>query len=138
VLAPDVSHVVRRRIREASHGPLPEMASVAAALAMSPRTLQRRLAGQRTTYRRLLSEVREDLACQHLAESRLSIAEIAFLLGFADVTSFHRAFKRWTGQTPRTYRERRELVPGGDLATRFGALGQDVGVAGQRRVSPAP
>jgi AraC-like DNA-binding protein len=138
VLAPDVSHVVRRRIREASHGPLPAMGSVAAALAMSPRTLQRRLARERTTYRNLLAEVREDLARQHLAESRLSIAEIAFLLGFADVTSFHRAFKRWTHLTPRAYREGDGIVPSDDVGTEFGAFGQDVGAAGQGHAPPAP
>jgi AraC-like DNA-binding protein len=138
VLPPDVSHVVRRRIREAAHGPLPTMGSVAAALAMSPRTLQRRLTGERTTYRRLLADVREDLARQHLAETRLSIAEIAFLLGFADVTSFHRAFKRWTGLTPRAYREGGEAPPGQGTGAVFGAFGQDLGAPGQGRARPAP
>jgi AraC-like DNA-binding protein len=124
VPASDLSQLVRRLLRDASEGHLPVIRTVAAALAMSPRTLQRRLAHERTSYQGLVSEVRADLARQHLSESRLSISEIAFVLGFSDVSGFHRAFKRWTNQTPRAYRQgaRRAL----DVAAtgRSGALGQ--------------
>ncbi|HNN93134.1 MAG TPA: helix-turn-helix transcriptional regulator, partial [Pseudomonadota bacterium] len=57
-----------------------------------------------TTLQEVLRQLREDLARRHLAEQRESIAEIAFVLGFSDVSTFHRAFKRWTGQTPLAYR----------------------------------
>jgi AraC-like DNA-binding protein len=86
------------------HGSLPSIDAVAAGLAMSPRTLQRRLAASGTSYQRLVTEVREELARNHLRDSRLSIGEIAFVLGFSDVSAFHRAFKRWTAQTPSAFR----------------------------------
>jgi AraC-like DNA-binding protein len=131
----ELSELVRRRLREPSDGRLPAIASVAAALAMSPRTLQRRLAHDRTTYQDLVSEVREDLAREYLTESRLSISEIAFVLGFSDVSSFHRAFKRWTHQTPRAYRQRAGASRDDGVRGRRGALGQDSGARGQ---DPAP
>jgi AraC-like DNA-binding protein len=97
---------VRMRIRQGTHGRLPGIEAVAGALAMSPRTLQRKLSAHGTSFQQLATEVRQDLARQHLTDSRLSISEIAFLLGFADVSTFHRAFKRWTQQTPSAFRRR--------------------------------
>jgi AraC-like DNA-binding protein len=132
----EVSQLVRQRLREASAGHLPAIGAVAAALAMSPRTLQRRLAHDRTSYRELVSEVREDLAREYLTESRLSISEIAFVLGFSDVSTFHRAFKRWTRQTPRAYRHRVGTARNTGSGGRPGALGQDSGVRGQDRARP--
>jgi AraC-like DNA-binding protein len=79
---------------------------VARSLGMTPRTLHRRLAEERLTFRELLHEVRRSLAIAHLKEPRLSVTEVAYLLGFSDVTSFHRAFRRWTGGTPRGWRAR--------------------------------
>ena len=70
---------------------------------MSSRTLQRRLKAEGTTFTRLLSEVRFDLARKYLAQGRYSMTEIAFLLGFADITSFSRAFKKWAGVSPRNF-----------------------------------
>jgi AraC-like DNA-binding protein len=102
----DLSQLVRRRLRPAPAGRVPTLSSLAAGLAMSPRTLQRRLAEERTSYQALVREVREDLAREYLTESLLSISEIAFLLGFSDVSTFHRAFRRWTRQTPLAYRRR--------------------------------
>lgn len=131
----DASHLVRRRIRDATKGHPPVIGTVAAALAMSPRTLQRRLAREGTTYRALVSEVREDLAREYLTESRLSISEIAFLLGFSDVSTFHRAFKRRTHQTPRAYRRGDGAAPDGSSSGRSGAIGQRSGAHGQ---DPSP
>jgi AraC-like DNA-binding protein len=132
----ELSQLVRQRLREPSDGHWPDIATVAAALAMSPRTLQRRLAHDRTTYQDLVSEVREDLAREYLTESRLSISEIAFVLGFSDVSSFHRAFKRWTHQTPRAYRQRAGTVRDNGTRPRRGALGQDSGARGQDTARP--
>jgi AraC-like DNA-binding protein len=119
----DLADLVRRRLRGTSGGVrLPDVATVAGAAAMSPRTLQRRLADEGTTYHDLVTEVREDLARQHLRESRLSISEVAYVLGFSGASAFHRAFKRWTDETPRAYRLRaRHGAPG----ERSGAQGQD-------------
>jgi AraC-like DNA-binding protein len=52
----------------------------------------------------LLTEVRHELAVRLLIERRLAIGEIAFLLGFSEVSAFHRAFRRWTGHAPHAYR----------------------------------
>lgn len=81
-------------------------ALVAKKMAMSVRSLQRRLARERTTYSALLDSLREELARQYLAESDLAISEVAFLLGFSEQSSFHRAFKRWTGAAPGKWRGR--------------------------------
>jgi AraC-like DNA-binding protein len=73
-------------------------------LAVSPRTLQRRLGEASTTYAELNESVRRELATQYLANPALAIAEIAYLLGFSQTSAFHRAFKRWTGHTPVEHR----------------------------------
>jgi len=80
------------------------MASVANKLAVSTRTLQRRLRSESTSFQQVLSTTREQLARHYLARSSLSCAEISFLLGFADPNSFFRAFYGWTGQTPESMR----------------------------------
>ena len=77
---------------------------VATRLKMSTRTLHRGLAAEDTSFGEILSALRQERAARHLAEDRVSIAEVAFLLGFSELTSFHRAFKRWTGRTPAEFR----------------------------------
>ena len=80
-------------------------ASVARALYMSSRTLQRHLQRKDTTYTTLLNEIRQDLAEQYLTEQDISLTEIAFLLGFSESSAFSRAFKRWVGVSPSEYRK---------------------------------
>lgn len=69
-------------------------------LAVSPRTLQRRLGVEGSSFRKELSSLREELARHYLADTQYPPAEIAFLLGYDDTTSFYRAFHNWTGATP--------------------------------------
>ncbi|MFD7167075.1 AraC family transcriptional regulator [Streptomyces violascens] len=83
---------------------LPTLDETAARLAMSPATLRRRLAQEDTSFQQLKDAVRRDAAIAGLAEGREPIAEIAARLGFSEDTSFHRAFRRWTGTTPGSYR----------------------------------
>lgn len=83
----------------------PTAAAIAAALHLSLRSLQRKLAERGLRYESLLDETRQALALTHLREPRLSLVEVAFLLGFADASSFSRAFRRWTGFTPSAWRE---------------------------------
>jgi AraC-like DNA-binding protein len=78
--------------------------AIAHKLHLSLRTMGRRLEEEGTSYKAVLDDVRHKLALHHLARSDVSIPEVAWLLGFADVTTFHRAFKRWTQQTPGSYR----------------------------------
>lgn len=100
----DPLHQVRRALGiELRHGK-PTLAAIAAQLKTSPRSLQRRLQREGTTLAKLHDEVRSELASRYLNERSESISEIAFLLGFAQVSTFHRAFKRWTGETPASYR----------------------------------
>jgi AraC-like DNA-binding protein len=76
---------------------------VARALNQSPSTLQRRLREEGTSYQQLLDATRRELAIDYLREGQHSLADITFLLGFSDQSNFTRAFRRWTGRTPREY-----------------------------------
>jgi AraC-like DNA-binding protein len=78
---------------------------VARKLGMSQRTLARHLASEGLTFVKMLQELRLDLAKRDLAARELSITQIAWLLGYRDVSAFTNAFKRWTGMTPRTARQ---------------------------------
>lgn len=73
---------------------------VARHLGMSTRTLQRRLGEEGVTFQQILAGLREQLAHHYLTQSTLSLTEIAFLLGYDNANSFHRAFNQWTGRTP--------------------------------------
>ena len=76
------------------------MNDVASRLGMSSRTLQRRLNQEDTNFRKELDSLREDLARHYLSNSHYTSNQIAFLLGYEEPTSFFRAFRNWTGQTP--------------------------------------
>ena len=79
---------------------------VAAALSMHRRTLNRRLHGEGTSFRRLLEETRFEVARQLLRDTDAAIDQIASGLGYSGATAFGRAFKRWSGLAPHTWRER--------------------------------
>jgi AraC-like DNA-binding protein len=80
---------------------------VADVLHVSKRTLQRRLAQAGTTFQKLLDETRRQLATRYLERSDRSIIEVTYLLGFSEPSNFTRAFKRWYGVSPRTFRHTR-------------------------------
>ena len=84
----------------------------ARALGMSLRNLQRRLEEEGTTYREALNETRREIARAYLDEGHSSVTEIAFLLGFTDTNSLSRAFRRWTGLSPRAYTQDRARTRG--------------------------
>lgn len=77
---------------------------VARRLGMSQRTLARRLSSEGRTFTAILDELKTDLAKSYLSEENLPISEIAWLLGYQEVSAFTHAFKRWTGVTPREFR----------------------------------
>ena len=95
-------------LRDAIEEQLPEgepsAERIAQALHLSLRSLQRHLADEGCRFDALLSECRENLALLHLRDPHCSLAEISHLLGFADTSSFNRAFKRLTGMSPTAYR----------------------------------
>ncbi len=80
------------------------MTYVASRLAISNRTLQRRLSQEGTTFQKILDELREELARHYLSATDYSSVEISFLLGYEEPNSFYRAFRTWTGQTPEIVR----------------------------------
>ena len=80
------------------------MADVANRLAVSTRTLQRRLRDEGTSFQKELDALREELARSYLSKSDYSSGQIAFLLGYDEPNSFFRAFRSWTGQTPESVR----------------------------------
>jgi AraC-like DNA-binding protein len=99
---------VRRRIvdvaaEELRAGKL-TMDSVSRRLGLSAATLRRRLEDEGTTFREIVDEVRRGLAEQHLLDRRFGIGEIAFLLGFSNVSAFNKAFRRWNASSPSEYR----------------------------------
>lgn len=81
---------------------------VARELAMSKRTLQRRLSEEGTNWLEVLNEAREALAKHYLSTTNYGAAEVSFLLGFADPNSFFRAFKRWEDTTPEIWRGKQQ------------------------------
>ena len=95
-----VQRAVTNRLSEG----VPTVSAIASDLAMSARTLQRRLSRQGRSFQDIVDKARMDLSRRLLAETTYSLGEIAFLTGFSEQSSFTRAFKRWAGQTPRSYR----------------------------------
>ncbi len=79
--------------------------AVATALAVSRRTLTRRLAEEGTSFRHILDEVRSEFARALLQDRSLSIGDIAFFLQYSEPAAFYRSFRRWTGRTPQAFRE---------------------------------
>ncbi len=102
-----VSARVRSLIVTQVEGGHPTVVAVAAALELSPRTLARALAREGTSFTALLDDVRRGLALRYVGERDLGLSEVAFLLGFSASGGFHRAFRRWTGQSPLEYRRAR-------------------------------
>jgi len=91
---------VRRAVAHVIQRESPTLGAIAREMHASPRTVQRRLADAGTTHSRLVDEVRRQLATRYIGSPRLSITEIAFLLGYEDESSFRRSFKKWTGKSP--------------------------------------
>jgi AraC-like DNA-binding protein len=82
------------------------LAGIAAALDLSPRTLQRKLADAGATFQQVLDAARYALAMDYLRRDGLSLVDIAFLLGFQEQSAFTHAFREWSGMNPGAWRER--------------------------------
>lgn len=98
------SNRVVQAISQHLKGEVPELKTIAHNLAISVRNLQRELQTEGTSYQQLLDATRKELALRHLKKTDTPIHDVAFLLGFSEPSAFHRAFKRWTGKTPRAYK----------------------------------
>ncbi|RAU45738.1 MULTISPECIES: AraC family transcriptional regulator [unclassified Pseudomonas] len=86
-------------------GSFPSMEDVAEALHMTTRSLRRKLLDEQTSFAAIVDDVRCSLATEYLKTTMMSTDDIALLLGFTEPTNFRRAFKRWTGQTTKAYRQ---------------------------------
>jgi AraC-like DNA-binding protein len=86
---------------------------IARRLGVSRRTFARRLADEGATFSEVLENMRFELAKRHLADRDLSVSEIAWLLGYHEISAFTHAFKRWTGSTPRDARSRTDVLQAG-------------------------
>lgn len=101
----DWTQKVRQEIVRLCHEDTPTLAKIASNLFVTPRTLQRHLAHEGLRFQPLLDETRLRLAEQYLHEGRLQLTDIAELLGYSDQSALTRAFKRWTGNTPKDIRK---------------------------------
>lgn len=95
---------VRSTLLEALPAGEVSMQSISRKLAVSARTLQRKLQEEGTSFQQTLDTLRDSLAHHYLRNTEMTSAEISFLLGFEDANSFTRAFQGWTGKTPQTVR----------------------------------
>jgi len=97
---------IRKAIGEALKDGPPKLASMAKSLALTPRTLQRRLDKKGLDFKKLVHDTRHQFALEYLRDQENTLTQIAFLLGYSEVSAFNRAFKRWTGSTPLDYRRK--------------------------------
>ncbi|MDC0672582.1 AraC family transcriptional regulator [Nannocystis radixulma] len=104
--ASELTQQLRQALSEELRGGVPTCEQVARRLAIGVRTLNRRLQSEGTSFQQQLAELRCELARGYLADRRMSISEVAYLLGFSEPSAFHRAFKRWTGHSPQSWRTR--------------------------------
>jgi AraC-like DNA-binding protein len=81
-------------------------------MAIGPRTLQRRLRDQGADFKKLVDDTRRRFALRYLGDRKNTLTEVAYLLGYSEVSAFNRAFKRWTGSTPSDYRRQAKTRPG--------------------------
>lgn len=99
---------LRERVRRALWSELsertPTLEAVARSLGVSARTLQRQLRQEGVTFAKLLAELRREMAPSLLRDGQNSVSEVAFLLGYEDPSAFRRAFQRWFGRSPRSFR----------------------------------
>lgn len=106
---------IRRLLRNDLSADLPSLAQISAKLAMTPQTLRRHLREEGQGFQALKDDLRRDAAIEYLGRHDLPLMDIAERLGFSESSTFHRAFKKWTGVSPGEYRRNRLVCGPGDL-----------------------
>ena len=107
--AGDLGEMTRRVIAHLAPQGLPELPQVAHELRLSPRVFYRRLAAQGLNFRDLREAALRQVAEMHLRDERLTLAEVGALLGYSEQSAFSRAFRRWAGMSPHTWRQQQAL-----------------------------
>jgi len=100
-----LSERIRRLLRRHLAGEMPSLEFVSDYLAMTPQTLRRRLRDEGLGYQAIKDDLRRDAAIEYLGQPELTLLDIANRLGFSEASTFHRAFKGWTGLAPGVYRQ---------------------------------
>jgi AraC-like DNA-binding protein len=103
----NVTERIRRILRRHLEGEMPSLEAVGKSLGVTPQTLRRRLQDEGQGYQTIKDDLRRDIAIEYLARPDLTLIEIANLVGFSEASTFHRAFKKWTGVAPGEYRHTR-------------------------------
>ena len=99
-----VTHRIRQILGDDFREEMPSFEELTRLLNMSARTLRRRLEKEGTSYQRIKDNARRDVAISMLSRDGLTVSEVAEQVGFSDPSAFHRSFKKWTGQSPGSYR----------------------------------
>jgi len=99
-----VTHRIREILGDDFREEMPSFEALTGFLNMSARTLRRRLEKEGTSYQRIKDNARRDAAITMLSREGLTVSEVAEQVGFSDPSAFHRSFKKWTGQSPGSYR----------------------------------
>lgn len=103
----NVTERIRRILRRHLETEMPSLEEVSKSLGVTPQTLRRRLHDEGQGYQAIKDDLRRDAAIEYLSRSDLTLIEIANLVGFSEPSTFHRAFKKWTGVAPGEYRNTR-------------------------------
>jgi AraC-like DNA-binding protein len=123
----NVTERIRRILRRHLEGEMPSLEEVSKSLGVTPQTLRRRLQDEGQGYQAIKDDLRRDIAIECLARPDLTLIEIANLVGFSEPSTFHRAFKKWTGVAPGEYRHTRLLSPAlGAGGSHFGSAAAGV------------
>ncbi len=102
----EFSALVKQAILNMLKPEIPSMEQIAGHLNLSVRTLQRRLKKEGISFKKVLDDLRKELALTYIRRSDTSISDVAYLLDYSDVSTFNRSFKRWVGSSPSDYRRK--------------------------------
>jgi len=109
-LEQDWLHTFQEKIIESLGGGVPKINDIAEQMFMSKRTLQRKLTNDGLSFLGVIESIRYKLASNYLSASEMLLQDIAIVLGYSDVSSFSRAFKRWTNMTPLEFRKQKRIT----------------------------
>ena len=104
---------IRHLISNSLISGMPDQKRIADQLGMSARTLQRRLHDKQVVFADLVDDIRYTVAQDYVTHSEFSLTDVAMMLGYNELSSFSRAFKRWSGVSPHQLRESAKKTAGG-------------------------